>query len=508
MASQRANMLTLLLPPTLGFATVPLQLCPRAPFSSHPRSAAPLRLEVSDTIEFAEHALAAVEGHGVLSRTDNCLRVTASDVASASGTSIDSASVALAALTAEVPGASMEVMRQGQILYVFPRDCRRRWRSAAAPRSSAVGRMRARVQRAARIGMGWLLLGSVAAVRPLTGGRTVQAGTVQATAAECFSFLLGEGGADVAALEALQWQMIAAAIRANKGAIVAEQVLPFLLDVRARGAVAALKAARQPRPGRASAEVEAGAAAELLPLPPFMLPVLARFGGVPQVASSGEVVYLFPELLPSAAAPAGWGHFPSHAPLVRGATAIARSFAGPDAATDYLLEPGVRFAPRGARRVLRVALANRLGCVLLGGLLGPAQLVLRGRAGAPLAGVSSGLLLRLINACYGALLLNGVLWVGLPALRRLRLLGTNWALFHRNRVRRRHAALLLRPLPPPPLARKLEAARKRRHRAKPTVGGAVYYSSAKSLLEQAEVHNPPLETWDDALRRRNRTRRA
>ena len=42
-------------------------------------------------------------------------------------------------------------------------------------------------------------------------------------------------------------------------------------------------------------------------------------------------------------------------------------------------------------------------------------------AGAPLAGVSSGLLLRLINACYGALLLNGVLWVGLPALRRLRL---------------------------------------------------------------------------------------
>ena len=495
-------MLTLLLPPTLGFGTVPLQLRPMAPFSSHPRSAAPLSLEVSDTIEFAEHTLAAVEGHGVLSRTDNCLRVTASDVASASGTSIDSASVALAALTAEVPGASMEVMRQGQMLYVFPRDCRRRWRSSAAPRSSAVDRMRARVQRVARSGVGWLLLGSVAAVRPLTGGRTVQA-----TAAECFSFLLGDGGADVAALEALQWQMIAAAIRANKGAVVAEQLLPFLLDVRARGAAAALKAARQPRPGRASAEAEAGAAAELLPLPPFMLPVLARFGGVPQVSSSGEVVYLFPELLPSAAAPASWGHFPTHAPLVRGATAIARSFAGPDAATDYLLEPTVRFAPQGARGVLRVALANLLGCVLLGGLLGPAQLVLRGRAGAPLAGVSSGLLLRLINACYGALLLNGVLWVGLPALRRLRLLGTNWALFHRNRVRRRHAALLLRPLPPPPLARKLEAARKRRHRAKPTVGGEVYYSSAKSLLEQAEVHNPPLEAWDDALRRRNRSTR-
>ena len=285
-------------------------------------------------------------------------------------------------------------------------------------------------------------------------------------------------------------------------------MLPFLVDVRARGTAAALKAARQRRPGRASAEAEAeaeaSAATELLPLEPFMLPVLARFGGQPQVSRSGEVVYLFPELLPSAAAPASWGQYPTHAPLVRGATALARSLAGPDAATDYLLEPAVRFAPRGARGVLSVALANLFGCVVLGGLLGPAQLVLRARAGAPLAGVSSWLLLRLINACYGALLVNGALWVGLPALRLPGLVGTNWALSRRNRVRRRHALLLLRPLPPLPLARKLEAARKLRQRGKPTVRGEVYYSSAKSLLEQADVHNPPLEAWDDALRRRTR----
>lgn len=199
--------------PTLGFATTPLQLRPRL----HPRSAAPPRLEVSDGIDFAEDTLAAVEGHGVLSRTDNCLRVTASDVASVRGTSIDSASVALAGLTAEVPGAGMEVMQQGQILYVFPRDCRRRWHTAAAPRSSALDHVRAR----ARSSVGWLLLGSVAAVRPLTGGRAAQA-----SGAECFSFLFGDGGADVAALEAVQWQMVAAVIRANKGAIVAEQAPP------------------------------------------------------------------------------------------------------------------------------------------------------------------------------------------------------------------------------------------------------------------------------------------
>ena len=187
------------------------------PTHLHLRRAAPPRLEASDSIEFAEDTLAAVEGHGVRSRTDNCLRVTASDVASVRGMSIDSASVALAGLTAEVRGASMEVMRQGQILYVFPRDCRRRWRTAAAPRSSAVDRMCARAQS----GVGWLLLGSVAAVRPLTGGRAAQA-----SGAECFSFLFGDGGADVAALEAAQWQMVAAVIRANKGAIVAEQAPP------------------------------------------------------------------------------------------------------------------------------------------------------------------------------------------------------------------------------------------------------------------------------------------
>ena len=49
---------------------------------------------------------------------------------------------------------------------------------------------------------------------------------MQASGAECFSFLFGDGGADVAALEAAQWQMIAASIRANKGAIVAEQAPP------------------------------------------------------------------------------------------------------------------------------------------------------------------------------------------------------------------------------------------------------------------------------------------
>ena len=91
-------------------------------------------------------------------------------------------------------------------------------------------------------------------------------------------------------------------------------------------------------------------------------------------------------------------------------------------------------------------------------------------------------------------------WVGVPALRRLRLLGTNLGVRLRNRARRRLAALLLRPFPPPLLAKKLAAARALRQRGKQTVKGEIYYSSAKTLLEQADVHNPQLEAWDDELR--------
>lgn len=83
-----------------------------------------------------------------------------------------------------------------------------------------------------------------------------------------FSFLFGDGNPN-ADLEDRRWQSIATVIRNNKGAIVAEQIAPYLDDLGTGF----------------DRDYEH-----------YMLPVLTRFNGRPQVSSEGQLVYYFPEL--------------------------------------------------------------------------------------------------------------------------------------------------------------------------------------------------------------------
>lgn len=83
-----------------------------------------------------------------------------------------------------------------------------------------------------------------------------------------FSFLFGDGDPN-GDLEEQRWQMIGTIIRNNGGAIAAEQVTPYLDDL---GNVVA-------------AEDE-----------DYILPVLTRFNGIPQVSPQGNIIYHFPEL--------------------------------------------------------------------------------------------------------------------------------------------------------------------------------------------------------------------
>ncbi len=85
-----------------------------------------------------------------------------------------------------------------------------------------------------------------------------------------FSFLFGDGNPNED-LEDRRWRFVAGVIRANKGAIAAEQVTPFL----------------------DSPEAEPDDA---------ILPVLVQFQGQPLVSPQGEIVYQFPELQVTAAA--------------------------------------------------------------------------------------------------------------------------------------------------------------------------------------------------------------
>ncbi len=83
-----------------------------------------------------------------------------------------------------------------------------------------------------------------------------------------FSFLFGDGNPN-ADLEETRWQTIASVIRNNQGAVIAEQIAPYLDEV-----------------GQGFEQEYEN----------YMLPVLSRFDGRPEVSPEGQLVYQFPSL--------------------------------------------------------------------------------------------------------------------------------------------------------------------------------------------------------------------
>jgi hypothetical protein len=82
-----------------------------------------------------------------------------------------------------------------------------------------------------------------------------------------FSFLFGDGNPNYD-LEKLRWQSIVTVIQNNRGAIIGEQIAPYCDDITA-----------------SNLEEEQ-----------YILPVLVRFNGYPEVSETGEIIYYFPEL--------------------------------------------------------------------------------------------------------------------------------------------------------------------------------------------------------------------
>jgi hypothetical protein len=83
-----------------------------------------------------------------------------------------------------------------------------------------------------------------------------------------FSFLFGDGDPN-SNLEEKRWQAIASSIRHHKGAVIAEQITPYLDELGTDYAK----------------DYEE-----------YMLPTLVRFNGNPEVTPEGQFVYHFPEL--------------------------------------------------------------------------------------------------------------------------------------------------------------------------------------------------------------------
>ncbi|MCU0547990.1 MAG: hypothetical protein MUC48_01460 [Leptolyngbya sp. Prado105] len=83
-----------------------------------------------------------------------------------------------------------------------------------------------------------------------------------------YSFLFGDGNPN-ADLEDRRWKTIGAVIRTNQGAVIAEQIAPYLDEVGTQS----------------EQEYEQ-----------YMLPVLAKFDGRPEVSPDGQLIYQFPSL--------------------------------------------------------------------------------------------------------------------------------------------------------------------------------------------------------------------
>ena len=83
-----------------------------------------------------------------------------------------------------------------------------------------------------------------------------------------FSFLFGDGNPNYN-LEEERWQAIATVIKNNQGAVVAEQIAPYLEDL---------------------------GQGYTLEYEEYILPVLTRFNGRPEVSPDGQIIYHFPEL--------------------------------------------------------------------------------------------------------------------------------------------------------------------------------------------------------------------
>jgi hypothetical protein len=197
-----------------------------------------------------------------------------------------------------------------------------------------------------------------------------------------FSFIFGDGNPNYN-LEERKWSDIATAIRNNRGAVVAEQIAPYLDNL-----------------GQGYArEYEE-----------YMLPALARFDGRPEVSPQGQIVYHFPQLQ----------------------TTASERNSQPVAA--YLREMLWRFSNASSGQIMLAAglgAVNLVGALVLGNLLSNSA-------------IASGFI-GFVSAIYPMLLIYGVGFLAIPLIRYFWIQWKNSRIEARNQERQQRAMLLNQP---------------------------------------------------------------
>lgn len=202
-----------------------------------------------------------------------------------------------------------------------------------------------------------------------------------------FSFLFGDGNPN-ANLEEQRWQTIATVIRNHRGAVAAEQIAPYLDELGD------------------SYSQEYG---------DYMLPVLTRFNGRPEVSPTGQIVYHFPELQ------------------------VMAQRRQPAPVPAFLREARWKFSEAGS------------GQIMLAASLGVVNIVLALVVGAfftdPALASELGGIVSLVYVIFPLLLGYGVGFLTVPLVRYFWLQGRNAKVETRNQQRQQRSIALEQPTP-------------------------------------------------------------
>ena len=233
-----------------------------------------------------------------------------------------------------------------------------------------------------------------------------------------FSFLFGDGNPN-ADLEEERWQAIGAVIQSNQGAVVGEQIAPYVDKVD---------------------EDE-----------DYMIPVLSRFNGYPEVSPQGEIIYYFPELQVRA----------------------SRRQLTPIPTSGFLQEKLWRFSQATGSQITLAAGLGTLNIVLA---LVLGTLLRDGTIAAQLGGVVA------FAASIQWLLFGyGILYLLIPLVRYFWIQGRNPKIVARNQVREQRAIALSQP--DPSLRQKITYASQ--FAQQKVIGeGDIAYTTEDDILEQ------------------------
>jgi len=253
-----------------------------------------------------------------------------------------------------------------------------------------------------------------------------------------FSFLFGDGNPN-ANLEQRRWQEIGMAIRNKGGSVVAEQIAPYLDDIG----------------GGYSREYE-----------DYMLPVLTRFNGYPEVSPDGQIVYRFPDLQVTA----------------------AQQHQQPIPA--YLQELSWRFSSASSgQNILSIGLGaiNLIGGLVLGNLLAS------GTVAAQLGG-----LVAFVQSIYWLLLGYGIAFLTVPLIRYFWIQWRNSKIDFRNQQRQARTMQLNQPSAE--LQKKIAYARQ--FAAETVIDRKdLVYTTETDLLEQEIEHQEQIDAeWQRRLK--------